>query len=179
MIKLIVCVVAAAFIVIVGFMVLDPQINTTSTSGSITNTLDSNTFSVTVEGEVNKAGTYALKSGSTIYDLITAAGGVKSNADDLAYYEDAEVSKGVTYYIAPKYDNSDVCNASPIEKVNVNDDSQETLQSISGISASIASSIVSYREDNGYFYTLEQLMDVYGIGTATYKKIRNYVILHD
>ena len=51
--------------------------------------------------------------------------------------------------------------------------------SVSGVTTSIASSIVSYRTENGMFNTIEQLMDVYGIGNATYHKIRNYVILHE
>ena len=49
---------------------------------------------------------------------------------------------------------------------------------VNGITTSIASSIVSYRTENGIFDTLEELMDVYGIGNATYHKIRGYVILH-
>ena len=50
---------------------------------------------------------------------------------------------------------------------------------INGISASVASSIVSYRQNDGFFETLEELLNVYGIGNATYRKVRDYVILHE
>ena len=62
---------------------------------------------------------------------------------------------------------------------NINEDNADQLMAISGITSSIANSIVSYRTSNGAFKTIEQLTDVYGIGNATYRKIRNYVILHN
>ena len=84
----------------------------------------------------------------------------------------------MTYYIASKYDSSDICSTSEVEKVNVNTDDATTLTNVSGITTSIANSIVSYRSEKGLFNTLEQLLEVYGIGNATYRKIRGYVILH-
>ncbi len=65
-----------------------------------------------------------------------------------------------------------------MDKVNVNSDDATTLATVSGITTTIANSIVSYRSENGEFSTLEQLLEVYGIGNATYRKIRGYVILH-
>jgi competence protein ComEA len=70
-----------------------------------------------------------------------------------------------------------VCNNTPIVKVNINEDSSEEMIVINGISSTISNSIVTYRQENGSFQTLEELMEVYGIGNATYRKIRNYVTL--
>ena len=50
---------------------------------------------------------------------------------------------------------------------------------LGGYTSSIASSIVSYRTGTGPFKTVEQLLEVYGIGNATYRKIRNFVTLHE
>ena len=111
-------------------------------------------------------------------DSINAAAGVNSNADALAYFPEATLKSGTTYYIAGKYDDTDVCSKNEISKVNVNEDDATTLMTVNGITTSIASSIVSYRTENGIFDTLEELMEVYGIGNATYHKIRNYVVLH-
>ena len=177
MYKVIIGVVIAAVVLIVGFMIIDPKVNGTQSAQEAN--VETNSGDVyTVEGEVNKPGTYVLSSGVTMADLIKAGGGVTANADDLAYFEDATLKVGNTYYIASKYDNTDVCNNTEIAKVNINTDAADTLVGINGITNSIASSIVSYRTSNGYFKTLEQLMEVYGIGNATYRKIRNYVILH-
>ena len=177
MFKIMIGVIIAAAVIIVGFMMIDPNVNTT-TNPDTTEVVDSG-FAFTIEGEVNKPGTYSLTDTVTMADLISAAGGETSNADDLAYFEDAELTAGSTYYIASKYDASDVCNNKEITKVNINSDDSDTLMNINGITSSIASSIVSYRTSNGTFKTIEQLLDVYGIGNATYRKIRNFVVLHE
>lgn len=177
MFKIMIGVIIAAAVIIVGFMMIDPNVNTT-TNPDTTEVVDSGS-AFTIEGEVNKPGTYSLTDTVTMADLISAAGGETSNADDLAYFEDAELTAGSTYYIASKYDVSDVCNNKEITKVNINSDDSDTLMNINGITSSIASSIVSYRTSNGTFKTIEQLLDVYGIGNATYRKIRNFVVLHE
>ncbi len=176
MVKIIIGVVIVAIAVIGTFLILDPNIGITSTSGAVTEVAE--TFTVTIEGEVYNSGTYTLQDNATLGDLIDTAGGVTNNADARAYYETAELTKGMTYYIASRYDTNDVCNTSEVSKANVNTDDAETLATINGINSTVANSIVTYRTENGQFSTLEQLLEVYGIGNATYRKIRNYVILH-
>ena len=179
MVKVLIGVVVAAFIVVIGFLLIDPDLNQVTDNGAVTEVIDTQSGSkYTIEGEVNKAGTYVLSDGATMADLIAAAGGTNSNADDLAYFENAKLKSGSTYYIAGKYDATDICSKSEVTKVNINEDDATTLMSVNGITTSIASSIVSYRTENGIFNTIEQVMEVYGIGNATYHKIRNYVILH-
>ena len=176
MFKLIIGAVIAAFLVIGGFMVIDPNLNAASNSAG---TVVSDKFKYTIEGEVAKPGTYSLDDNITLIELINAAGGITFNADPLAYFENATVSSNNTYYIATKYDVTDVCNNEPIVKVNINKDDVTTLKTINGITSAIAESIISYRTSNGNFSLIEQLMDVYGVGTATYRKVRNYVTLHE
>lgn len=175
MIKILIGVVIATIVVIGTFMFLDPNIGI-STSGDVTET--TNKITISIDGSVFKPGSYTMADNATMEDLIDAAGGLLSNADERAFYYEAEITKGMTYYIASKYDASDLCNNNELDKANINSDSAETLSSINGISLSTANSIVTYREENGLFSTIEQLQEVYGIGSATYKKIRNYVILH-
>ena len=179
MVKVLIGVVVAAFIVVIGFLLIDPDLNQVTDNNAVTEVVDTkNGNKYTIEGEVNKAGTYVLSDSATMADLIAAAGGVNSNADELAYFENATLKSGSTYYIAGKYDATDICSKSEVTKVNINEDDATTLMSVNGITTSIASSIVSYRTENGIFNTIEQVMEVYGIGNATYHKIRNYVILH-
>ena len=175
MFKILIGVVVVTIAVIGAFLLIDPKIQG-SAAGSVTEV--ANTFTVAVEGEVYKTGNFTMKDGATMADLISTAGGTTVNADSRAYYEEAELTKGMTYFIASRYDSSDVCNTSEVTKVNINSDDATTLSTISGITSTLANSIVSYREEKGMFSTLEQLMEVYGIGNATYRKIRGYVILH-
>ena len=175
MFKILIGIVIVTIAVIGAFLIIDPKIQA-SAAGNVTEV--ANTFSVAIEGEVYKTGNFTMKDGATMADLISAAGGTTVNADARAYYEEAELTKGMTYFIASRYDSSDVCNTSEVTKVNINSDDSATLTTVSGITSTLANSIVSYREENGLFSTLEQLMEVYGIGNATYRKIRGYVILH-
>lgn len=175
MLKIIIGVVVVTIAVIGAFLIIDPNV-TNNTAGTVTEV--ANTFTVAIEGEVYKTGNFTMKDGATMADLIETAGGVTVNADERAYYLEAEISKGMTYFIASKYDSSDICSTSEVEKVNINADDAATLTTVSGITTSIANSIVSYRNEKGGFSTLEELMEVYGVGNATYRKIRGYVILH-
>lgn len=179
MIKIIIGVIAAAFVVIVGFLIIDPQVNNGQTIYDTTETNSESNFTITLQGEVSKPGTYALNEGVTMGEAIEKAGGITSNADILAFFEDVVLQKGETYYIAPAYDANDICNTTPLVKVNINSDPIETLTTINGLTATLANSIVDYRNNNGIFDTIEELMEVYGIGNATYTKLRNYVTLHE
>ncbi len=188
MIKTLIGVVVVAIAVIVVFMFIDPSIaissNSTVTSIIVNNdnttslSLDEGYFTATVEGDVAKPGSYVLAEGATMGDLIESAGGITDYADELAFYLDADVESGKTYFIASKYDTSNVCTLTELTKININTDSADALVESKHFTSSVANSIVSYRTENGEFRTIEQLLDVYGIGNATYRKVRNYVILH-
>lgn len=189
MIKTLIGVVVVAIAVIVVFMFIDPNIaiapTQQQTSVIIADPdytssfiLEEGFFTATVEGDVAKPGSYALKEGSTMADLIEAAGGTTEYADDRAFNLDAEIKGGKTYFIATKYDTSNVCTLTELAKININSDPLETLTASKYFTNSVANSIVTYRSEKGTFKTLEDILDVYGVGTATYKKVRNNIILH-
>lgn len=174
MTKLLIIVCVAVAIFIVGTMIVVPANNTPANTTEV-----SETHSYTIEGEVSKPGTYVLADAVSMSDLINAAGGPVHNTDDRSYFDEIVLKPGSTYYVGGKYDATDICSTTQIDKVNINKDSAEVLTKINGITSSIASSIVSYRADAGTYTTIEDLLNVYGIGNATYRKIRNYVILHE
>ena len=73
MFKILIGVVVAAFVVIIGFLVIDPDLNKSNNNNSITEVVTDG-YRYTIEGEVNKAGTYVLSDNITMADLISAAG---------------------------------------------------------------------------------------------------------
>lgn len=188
MAKTLIGVVIVAIAVIVVFMFIDPAINVSNVNDTSSLvilsdstqsiSLEDGYFTATIEGDISKPGSYVLKDGDTMADLIEAAGGTTEYADDKAYYLDAELQSGQTYFIAAKYDTSNVCTLTELAKVNINTDSADTLQASNYFTSSVANSIVSHRLEHGEFKTIEALLDVYGIGNATYKKVRNFVTLH-
>lgn len=62
-------------------------------------------------------------------------------------------------------------------RVDVNTAAVSELEALPGIGPTLARRIVSYREENGPFESLEELMEVSGIGEAKLRALRDYVIV--
>jgi len=65
----------------------------------------------------------------------------------------------------------------PAEKININKATFTELISIRGIGPKTATSIMEYRFENGTFFSLEEIMNVKGIGEAKFKSIKDYITL--
>lgn len=63
--------------------------------------------------------------------------------------------------------------------IDINAASAEELMQIKGIGRVIAENIVSYRENVGYFYSVEDLTNVDGIGNKKLDNIRDYVYISE
>jgi comEA protein len=63
------------------------------------------------------------------------------------------------------------------EKVNINSASADQLVALPGIGPSYAQRIVEYREKNGPFKRLEDILNVRGIGEKTFEKIRDHITI--
>ncbi len=59
--------------------------------------------------------------------------------------------------------------------ININTADIEELDTLEGIGAKTAEAIISYREQNGAFKTVNELCEVSGIGTSTLDKIKEYI----
>lgn len=73
--------------------------------------------------------------------------------------------------------SSNNSNEKTNSKVSINSASQEELMTLSGIGESKANAIISYRQENGEFKTIEDIKNVSGIGDAVYEKIKNNITL--
>jgi competence protein ComEA len=62
-------------------------------------------------------------------------------------------------------------------KISINVGTKEELMTLNGIGESKALAIIAYREKNGSFKTLEDIMNVSGIGEAAFSKIKDYIKL--
>lgn len=65
----------------------------------------------------------------------------------------------------------------PVEPTvfNLNSASERALQKVSGIGETTARAIVEYRGTHGNFSSVDELLNVRGIGQATLEKIRPYL----
>ena len=65
--------------------------------------------------------------------------------------------------------------SAPPLPVNLNTASVQELMTLPGIGETLAGRIVAYREENGPFVRIDQIMAVSGIGPGTYEKLRGQV----
>lgn len=63
------------------------------------------------------------------------------------------------------------------DTVNLNKATVEELQAVRGIGPSLAERIVDYREANGKFESLDELIEVRGIGEKKLEKIKSRITL--
>ena len=59
--------------------------------------------------------------------------------------------------------------------VNINTAGADELKTLSGIGDSRAADIIAYREANGSFGSIEDIMNVSGIGESIFNKIKPYI----
>ena len=62
--------------------------------------------------------------------------------------------------------------AAPSAPVNINTATQAQLESLPGLGAKVAERIIEYRQKNGNFKKIEDLMNVKGIGEKSFLKLK-------
>lgn len=62
-------------------------------------------------------------------------------------------------------------------KININTASKEELMTLTGIGASKATAIIEYRDNNGLFKSIEDIMKVNGISESIYAKIKENITI--
>ena len=61
--------------------------------------------------------------------------------------------------------------------ININTASKEELMSLPGIGDTIAERIITYREENGSFDSIEEIMEVSGIGEKKFEAIKDFITI--
>jgi competence protein ComEA len=85
-------------------------------------------------------------------------------------------ASGATASAAPPAGARRAASATTTEKpVDINAAASDELQAIPGIGKSLADRIVAFREKNGKFGSVDDLLKVQGIGEKSLQKIRPYV----
>jgi len=150
---------------------------TSSTSGAAAGPI-----LVDVAGWVRHPGVYEFASGDRVVDAIEAAGGARPGAELATLNLAAPLADG-SQVLVPKRGEIAVPgsatapggSASGDALVNVNTASATDLEALPGVGEVIAQAIVDYRTQHGRFRTVDDLLDVSGIGDATLAEIRDLV----
>ena len=161
----------------------------TNTSQGATGTEDeSGTICVFVCGAVNSEGVYELPERSRVIDAVEAAGGYSDDADT-AYVNQAEYVYDTQRVEIPtkeeaemlrEYDSSGSGSEESSQsdgRIDLNSADKQALMTLPGIGESKADRILEYRQIHGRFSSTEELMNVSGIGSGVYEKLKDYVTI--
>ncbi len=130
---------------------------------------------VDVAGKVRSPGIVELPVGSRIVDAIDSAGGVRPGVDTASLnlarvlVDGEQIVVGVEVPIMPP--PSGVTGTSPSSEltamIDLNAATAEQLETLPGIGPVTAAAILAWRSENGAFSTVDELLEVSGIGDAT------------
>ncbi len=152
----------------------DPASATTSTTGAAFVIADA-------AGAVAHPGVYKLPAGARVTDLIDAAGGASADADLDRLNLAALVADGERVYV-PRVGEvvvGEVSSSTPDAKssgpVNLNTATLDQLDTLPGVGPATAQAIIDERERRGGFRSVDDLLEVRGIGPAKLDAIRDLV----
>ncbi|MCS6829177.1 MAG: helix-hairpin-helix domain-containing protein [Armatimonadota bacterium] len=155
---------------------------------------ENNEIVVHVAGAVKKPGVVRIPRGSRVDDAVKAAGGFSAQADPDSVNLAQLLEDGVQVYVPRKGEpvqvegrvggvtsgramegTSSGRKNLPSGKININTANAEQLESLPGVGPAIAQAIIEYRRQNGGFQSVDELLEVSGIGPKKMEQIRPYV----
>jgi len=149
-------------------------------------------IAVSVTGLVRTPGLVRLPAGSRVADAVAAAGGVTGEGTVTGLNLAAALSDGDSVVVGaasrtpgpgsgPDRSNNATATAAgaplPGTPVNLNTADAATLETLPGVGPVMAANIVTWREQNGSFGSVEQLQEVTGIGPARYAQLAPLVVV--
>ena len=157
-----------------------PIILITPTSFASDATATPRPLRVYVSGAVQSPDVYTLPADSIVKDALMAAGGPAENADLDRINLASPVSDGQHVYVPRLGEENPVSYPSASRsgagsKININTADLDALDSLPGIGPVLAQRILDYRQTHGPFSRPEEIMEVPGIGQATFDKIQDLI----
>ncbi len=137
---------------------------------------------VDVKGAVHTPGVYKMLEGSRVIDVIEEAGGLLDEADEWKVNL-AEILEDEMVVFIPFEGNEfeEVIfqnGKDKSDKVRINKATIAELETLPGIGPAKANAIISYREEHGPFKTVEDLLNISGIGPKSLEKLREFIIIN-
>jgi len=154
-------------------------------------------IAVDVTGAVTRPGLYKFPENSRVQDAIDAAGGLLADANTTAInlaarledgkqlnipYKDGAAPAAATEDPAFIVTSPDGAPSEPTPEtspeatlIDINTATLEQLDTLPGVGPSTAQKIIDYRETNGPFASIEDIMNVSGIGPATFDNIQDLI----
>ena len=160
---------------------------------------------VDVCGAVANPGVFQLATGSRVFQAIEAAGGYLPKAVQNCVNRAGVLTDGQQLYILTQeemeqqgLDPAEMAGASDGQmngsagtgqntgiaaqaqqdnRININTADETQLTTLTGIGATRAQAIIAYRQENGPFAAIEDIMNVQGIKEGTFAKIKDEIVV--
>lgn len=138
---------------------------------------------VHISGQVYYPGLIELESDSRVKDAVDLAGGLKKEADIDRINLAKKLEDEEKIYVPKKGEDvnieiSSISNSTTSDnsKININTCTKDELMSLPGVGEVTASKIIDYRSANK-FKSIEDIMNVSGIGTKKYEDLKDLIIV--
>jgi len=147
---------------------------------NVSESVDEPMVMVHICGCVANPGVYAVLEGSRVYEVIELAGGFLPEAAE-SYLNLAQPVSDGQKLVVPSVDEVEsdrygqIADDTEDGLININTADKERLMTLPGIGETRAEAIIAWREQNGDFQTPEDIMQVSGIKTAAYEKIKGLI----
>lgn len=164
-------------------------------------------IAVDIDGAVKKPAVYLLPPNTRVYQGIDAAGGLSAQADtrdinlaaplidgsklyiptqgqtsagfqsSKASADSKSISGDARYRVGPSAATGGCGGSKSGAKININLATAAELEALNGVGPVTAGAIVRFREENGNFGSVEELLNVDGIGEKTLAKLKGEVTI--
>src|SRR5699024_7951949 len=140
---------------------------------------------VDIKGQVKIPGVYPMEEGSRIIDVIEKADGLLDESETTAVNFSQLLADQMVIYVPkigenPPIESTNAQESSEegkISRININEADKEALMTLNGIGDSKAENILTYREENGLFKSIEEIKNVSGIGEATFNNLKDSIVV--
>ena len=129
-----------------------------------------------VSGAVAMPGLYVLRAGARVVDAVAAAGGFTPEADEAAINLARPITDGEQLHVPAAGETTAADPASPGDgRVDLNTADVAALDTLPRIGPALAQRIIDWRDANGRFTSVEDLLAVPGIGDKMLAALRDLV----
>lgn len=148
------------------------------------------TVYVHVAGQVKNPGVYELKNGLRVIDAVNMAGGPLQEADLDSLNLAEKLHDEEKIYVPKKgeippatvntYNTQSATTQSQTQnngKVNINTAGLEELKTLPGIGDVLAGNIIDYRNANGPFKSIDEIVNVPKIGPKTFENLKDKITI--
>lgn len=137
-------------------------------------------ITIHIVGSVANPGIYTIPEGSRVNDVVEKAGGPTEEAALERINLARPLFDGEQIFVPGADEGGDFSGfeGEGGGKVNINRASLDELTSLNGIGESRAQNIINYREDNGPFADIEDVMNVPNIAAGIFEGIKDDITVY-